>query len=75
MEPNQRSSIDLERSWDSIQRDLDIHPTLAELDGRPESSSKWTFLDDSHLTEFEVSLFLEVELVDIPCADYQLDRG
>jgi hypothetical protein len=33
------------------------------------------FLDDPDLTEFEVSLFFEVELIDIPCADCQLGRG
>jgi hypothetical protein len=72
MEPDQRPSIDLEGSWYSIQRDLNIHLTLAELDGGAESSPERAFLDDSDLTEFEVSLFLKVELIDIPCAICQL---
>ena len=72
MEPDQRPSIHLEGSWDSIQRDLNIHLTLTELDGSSEGSSKWLLLDDSDLTEFEVSLFLEVELIDVPCAIRQL---
>ena len=72
MEPDQRPSIDLEGCWNSIQRDLNIHLTLAELDGGAECSSKRAFLDDSDLTEFKVSLFLEVELIDVPCAIRQL---
>jgi len=72
MEPDQRPSIHLEGSWDSIQRDLNFHLTLAELDGSTESSSKWPLLNDSDLTEFEVSLFLEMELIDVPCAICQL---
>jgi len=72
MESDQRPSIDLERSGDSIQRDLNFHLTLTELDGRSEGSSKWAFLNDSDLTEFEVSLFLEMELIDVPCAIRQL---
>jgi hypothetical protein len=75
MEPDQRPSIHLEGSWDSIQRNLNIHLTLAELDRRSQGSSKRTFLNDSDLTELEVSLFLEVELIDIPCAACQLDNG
>jgi hypothetical protein len=72
MESDQRPSIDLEGSWNSIQRDLNIHLTLAELDGSAEGSSKRAFLDDSDLTKFEVSLFFKVELIDVPCAICQL---
>lgn len=72
MEPDQGPSIHLERSWDSIQRDLNFHLTLAELDGGTESSSKWPLLNNSDLTEFEMGLFFEVELIDVPCAVCQL---
>jgi hypothetical protein len=72
VEPDQRSSIDLKGSWDSIQRNLNIDLALAKLNGGAESSSERTFLDDSDLTEFEMSLFLEVELIDVPCAACQL---
>jgi hypothetical protein len=75
VEPDQRSSIGLEGRWDRIQRNLNIDLTLAKLNGGPEGSSKRAFLDDPDLTEFEVSLFLEVELINVPCAASQLDDG
>jgi hypothetical protein len=75
VEPNQRPRIGLEGCRDSIHRDLDVDPTLAELHGGAQCSSQGTILDDMDLPELEVSLLFEVELIDIPGAIRQLSRN
>lgn len=74
MEPDQRPRIGLEGRGDSIHRDRNVDPTLAELHGGAQSSPEWTILDDMNLPELEVSLLLEVELIDVPGAIRQLSR-
>lgn len=71
-EPDQTPRICLERGGNSIHRDLNVDPTLAELYGGAQCSSQGTILDDMDLSKLEVSLLLEVELIDVPRAIRQL---
>lgn len=72
MEPDQTPGVGLERGGDSVHRDLDVQPTLTELDSGTQSSPQRTILKDMDLTKFEVGLLFKVELVDIPSAVHQL---
>lgn len=68
VEPDQTPSVRFQRRGNRIERNLDVHLALSKHDGGADSSSKGTIFGNVDLTELEVSLLFQVELVDIPGA-------